>query len=448
MLKAQLEKVKATIAEKQKAMEALMKAAHEKGLTLSDEQNTQYAALEKDVEKLETEQKRLEKLIEASEKAAKTATPAAGENPDEAKKSAKGDPDPKGDPKIIVKSNLPKGVGFAQYAQAKLISQLNAKNGVFEAPIEVAKRMGFGEDVQDLITKATLGTTTDANFAATLVHENHLVGEFVELLRQATVFDKLQGFRAVPFRSKIPSQVTGGSASWVGEGAAKPLTNPTFSEVEIGEHKLAAITVYTQELMRRSDPSVSVLVRDDLIAASATLVDNTFLDAAASSSTRPAGVLNGVTMTPNTGETAAAYEADLLALINTFVANNLSLDGAYFLMSETRAAQIALLRDALGNSYFNGMALRGSRTLLGIPVITSQALGNKIILVKTSEILLAQDGGVDVSYSDQATLVDGGTTHHLWQENKFAVRVEKFITWAKRRPVAAAYLDYTTTPTP
>ncbi|MFX4990373.1 phage major capsid protein, partial [Acinetobacter baumannii] len=93
-------------------------------------------------------------------------------------------------------------------------------------------------------------------------------------------------FRAVPFRSKIPSQVTGGTASWVGEGAAKPLTNPTFSEVEIGEHKLAAITVYTQELMRRSDPSVSVLVRDDLIAASATLVDNTFLDAVAASSTR------------------------------------------------------------------------------------------------------------------------------------------------------------------
>lgn len=86
------------------------------------------------------------------------------------------------------------------------------------------------------------------------------------------------------------------------------LQNPTFSEVEIGEHKLAAITVYTQELMRRSDPSVSVLVRDDLIAASATLVDNTFLDAVAASSTRPAGVLNGVTMTPNTGETAAAYE--------------------------------------------------------------------------------------------------------------------------------------------
>ncbi|HHY2116904.1 TPA: phage major capsid protein [Acinetobacter baumannii] len=446
MLKAQLEKVKATIAEKEKAMEALMNAAHEKKQTLNDEQNTRYEALEKDVERLELEQKRLEKLIQAAEKAATTATPVAGGNPVEAAKSAGGDPEPTG--KIIVKSNLPKGIGFAQYAQAKIVSQLNAKEGRFESPLEVAKRMGFGDEVQDLITKATLGTTTDAGFAATLVHENQLVGEFVELLRQATVFDKLQGFRAVPFRSKIPSQVTGGTASWVGEGAAKPLTNPTFGEVEIGEHKLAAITVYTQELMRRSDPSVSVLVRDDLIAASAALVDATFLDSVAASAVRPAGVLNGVTATPNTGETAAAYEKDLLALINTFVTNNLSLDGAYFLMSETRAAQIALLRDALGNSYFNGMALRGSRTLLGIPVITSQSLGNKIILVKTSEILLAQDGGVDVSYSDQATLVDGSTTHHLWQENKFAVRVEKFITWAKRRPVAAAYLDYTTTPTP
>ncbi|MDC5072918.1 phage major capsid protein [Acinetobacter baumannii] len=446
MLKAQLEKVKATIAEKQKAMEALMNAAHEKKQTLNDEQNTQYSALEKDVERLEIEEKRLEKLIQAAEKAATTATPIAGGNPVEAAKSAGGDPEPTG--KIIIKSNLPKGIGFAQYAQAKIVSQLNAKEGRFESPLEVAKRMGFGDEVQDLITKATLGTTTDAGFAATLVHENQLVGEFVELLRQATVFDKLQGFRAVPFRSKIPSQVTGGTASWVGEGAPKPLTNPTFGEVEIGEHKLAAITVYTQELMRRSDPSVSVLVRDDLIAASAALVDATFLDSVAASAVRPAGVLNGVTVTPNTGETAAAYEKDLLALINTFVTNNLSLDGAYFLMSETRAAQIALLRDALGNSYFNGMALRGSRTLLGIPVITSQSLGNKIILVKTSEILLAQDGGVDVSYSDQATLVDGSTTHHLWQENKFAVRVEKFITWAKRRPVAAAFLDYTTTPTP
>ena len=440
-MKEYLAKLLKALSEKNQAMQTALSKASAEGTTPDESTEAEIQAIEKDIAALNVNIERTKKQIAAADEAAKTATPVAGETSEQAKDTAEGK---KEVPRIQVESNLPKGIGFAQYARAKLCSQLAAKNGNFISPVDMAKQMGFGGEVQDLVTKATLGTTTDVGFASALVQENRLVGEFVDMLRAATVFDQLTGFRNVPFNSKIPSQLTGGTAAWVGEGAAKPLTNPTYGEVEIKEHKLAAITVYTQELMRRSDPAVDVLVRDDLIEASKTLIDNTFLDAVAASTTRPAGVLNGVVATPNTGTTAAAYEADLLALINSFVTANLSLDGSYFLMSETRAAQISLLRDALGNSYFTGMALRGTRTLMGIPVITSQAVGNKIILVKTSEILLAQDGGVDVSYSDQATLVDGGTTHHLWQENKFAVRVEKFITWAKRRPIAAAFLNYAT----
>lgn len=438
-MKEYLAKLLKALAEKNTAMQAALSKSAEAGTTPDETTEAEIQAIEKDIAALNVNIERTKKQIAAAEEAAATATPVAGETSEQAKDTAEGK---KEVPRIQVESNLPKGIGFAQYARAKLAAALEAKKGHYIAPVDMAKQLGFGDEVQDLVTKATLGTTTDAGFAASLVTENRLVGEFVDMLRAATVFDQLAGFRNVPFNSKIPSQLTGGQAQWVGEGAPKPLTNPTYSEVEIKEHKLAAITVYTQELMRRSDPAVDILVRDDLIEASKTLIDNTFLGAGAATAVRPAGVLNGVTATPNTGTTAANYEADLLALVNSFVAANLSLDGSYFVMSETRAAQISLLRDALGNTYFQGMALRGTRTLMGIPVITSQTVGDKIILVKTSEILLAQDGGVDVSYSDQATLVDGGTTHHLWQENKFAVRVEKFITWAKRRPIAAAYLDY------
>lgn len=433
------------LAAKNLELQGHMTKSLDAGQTPDEEAEKSIQAVEAEIEQIEKNIARVKKQIAAAEAAAKTATPVAGQTAEEATKTAKGDPDPEGKKPKIEIVPLAKGVGFAQYARAKILSQLAAKEGNYKSALDVAKERGFGDEVQDLVTKATLGTTTDAGFAASLVTENRLVGEFVDMLRAATVFDQLAGFRNVPFNSKIPSQLTGGQAQWVGEGAPKPLTNPTYGEVEIKEHKLAAITVYTQELMRRSDPAVDILVRDDLIEASKTLIDNTFLDAGAATAVRPAGVLNGVTVTPNTGTTAANYEADLLALVNSFVTANLSLDGAYFIMSETRAAQISLLRDALGNTYFQGMALRGTRTLMGIPVITSQTVGDKIILVKTSEILLAQDGGVDVSYSDQATLVDGGTTHHLWQENKFAVRVEKFITWAKRRPIAAAFLDYTPT---
>lgn len=443
-MKEYLAKLLKALAEKNQAMQTALSKSAEAGSTPDEATEAEIQAIEKDIAAIEVNIERTKKQIAAAEAAAKTATPVAGRTAEEATKSAKGDPDPEGKKPKIEIVPLAKGVGFAQYARAKILSQLAAKEGNYKSALDVAKERGFGDEVQDLVTKAALGTTTDAGFAASLVTENRLVGEFVDMLRAATVFDQLAGFRNVPFNSKIPSQLTGGQAQWVGEGAPKPLTNPTYGEVEIKEHKLAAITVYTQELMRRSDPAVDILVRDDLIEASKTLIDNTFLDAGAATAVRPAGVLNGVTATPNTGTTAANYEADLLALINSFVTANLSLDGSYFVMSETRAAQISLLRDALGNTYFQGMALRGTRTLMGIPVITSQTVGDKIILVKTSEILLAQDGGVDVSYADQATLVDGGTTHHLWQENKFAVRVEKFITWAKRRPIAAAFLDYST----
>ena len=440
-MKEYLAKLLKALSEKNQAMQTALSKASAEGTTPDESTEAEIQAIEKDIAALNVNIERTKKQIAAAEEAAKTATPAAGQTEAQAKATAEGK---KEVPHIQVESNLPKGIGFAQYARAKLAAALEAKKGHYIAPVDMAKQLGFGDEVQDLVTKATLGATTDAGFAASLVTENRLVGEFVDMLRAATVFDQLTGFRNVPFNSKIPSQLTGGQAQWVGEGAPKPLTNPTYDEVEIKEHKLAAITVYTQELMRRSDPAVDILVRDDLIEASKTLIDNTFLDAAAASAVRPAGVLNGVTATPNTGTTAANYEADLLALVNSFVTANLSLDGSYFIMSETRAAQISLLRDALGNTYFQGMALRGTRTLMGIPVITSQTVGDKIILVKTSEILLAQDGGVDVSYSDQATLVDGATTHHLWQENKFAVRVEKFITWAKRRPIAAAFLNYAT----
>lgn len=441
-MKEYLAKLLKALAEKNQAMQTALSKSAEAGSTPDEATEAEIQAIEKDISAIEVNIERTKKQIAAVEAAVKTATPAAGQTAAQAKAAAEGNPDPEGNKPKIEIVPLAKGVGFAQYARAKILSQLAAKEGNYKSALDVAKERGFGDEVQDLVTKATLGTTTDAGFAASLATENRLVGEFVDMLRAATVFDQIAGFRNVPFNSKIPSQLTGGTASWVGEGAPKPLTNPTYGEVEIKEHKLAAITVYTQELMRRSDPAVDILVRDDLIEASKTLIDNTFLDAGAATAVRPAGVLDGVVETANTGTTAANYEADLLALVDSFVTANLSLDGAYFIMSETRAAQISLLRDALGRSYFEGMALRGTRTLMGIPVITSQTVGDKIILVKTSEILLAQDGGVDVSYSDQATLVDGGTTHHLWQENKFAVRVEKFITWAKRRPIAAAFLDY------
>lgn len=432
------------LAQKNAEKQGIVTKALDAGQTPNEEEEQKIAAIDAEIATIQKNIDRVKDMIKQTETAATTATPVAGDDPEEAKKSAKGDPEPKKDPKVEVKSNLPKGMPFAQFARAKMLACHEQKQGRLLTVVDAAKALGYDEAVVQYVEKATLGTTTDAGFAAPLVQQDTYKGDFLELLRNATIFDKLKGYRAVPFNVKINGQLSGGTASWVGEGAKKPLTNPTFNSIEIKEHKLAAITVYTQELLRRADPAIDQLVLNDLIEATKVLIDTTFLGTQAQTDVTPAGILNGVTAIEPSGTTAAQIEADLLKLITAFVAANLTTDNAYFLMSETRAMQYALLRDALGNTYFNGMSFAGSaRSLLGIPVITSQSIGDKIILVKMSELLVAQDGGVDVAYSDQATLVDGSTTHNLWQENKFAIRVEKFITWAKRRAIAAAYIDYT-----
>ncbi len=432
------------LAQKNAEKQGIVTKALDAGQTPNEEEEQKISAIDAEIATIQKNIDRVKDMIKQTESAATTATPVAGDDPEEAKKSAKGDPEPKKDPKVEVKSNLPKGMPFAQFARAKMLACHEQKQGRLLTVVDAAKALGYDEAVVQYVEKATLGTTTDAGFAAPLVQQDTYKGDFLELLRNATIFDKLKGYRAVPFNVKINGQLSGGTASWVGEGAKKPLTNPTFNSIEIKEHKLAAITVYTQELLRRADPAIDQLVLNDLIEATKVLIDTTFLGTQAQTDVTPAGILNGVTAIEPSGTTAAQIEADLLKLITAFVAANLTTDNAYFLMSETRAMQYALLRDALGNTYFNGMSFAGSaRSLLGIPVITSQSIGDKIILVKMSELLVAQDGGVDVAYSDQATLVDGSTTHNLWQENKFAIRVEKFITWAKRRAIAAAYIDYT-----
>lgn len=420
--------VEKSIADKSEAVNQIMAEALGAGETPNEEQEAKIKSLEAETAVLETNLERLKKIQAGAAKAAQTAKPVA--------------------PAVIDSASLrdngqEKGIGFAQIARVKMLMQHSArKDSVMLSPLQAAKALGYNDRVAQTVEKAVLGTTTDTGFAAPLVEPKVYAQEFIELLRNANVFAQIAGYRNVPFNVKINAQLTGGSSQWVGEGKAKPLTNPTYGHVDIKEHKLAAITVYTDELLRRADPAIDKLVLDDLIKSTADLINKTFLDDAAQTDARPAGILNGATKIDSTGTTADKVEADLLSLINTFATANLSTDNSYLLMSETRAMQLALLRDALGNAYFHGMSFAGTRSLLGLPVVTSQAVGDKIVLLKASELFVAQDGDVDVSYSDQATLTDGSTVHNLWQENKAAVRVEKYITWAKRRPIAAAYIQY------
>lgn len=426
----------------------LTKAATEKRTT-NDDEEAEVKAVEDDIVRLEANLARVEGFIADVLIAAENATPAAGDSEEEAGASAEGDPEPEKSAKGITAvrdNNAKKGIGFAQLAKAKALSVLQQKKGNYITPLEIAKSQGMDKRVIQALEKASVLNTTNSS---ALIVENQLADEFVELLRAETIVDKLAPMmRVAPFNTTIPGMGTGSVAAWVGEGAPKPATNPTFQTVEIKHHKLAGIVVRTDDLLKLSTPSTDQMLLNDLVESSATLIDTTFMDDAPQTSTRPAGVLNGATKIAATGRTAAEYDADLAALNNEFISNNLSLTGAHYIMSATRASAMGRLRDALGNPYYRGMASGpGEKTLDGLPVIESENAGNVIALVKPSELYLADDGDVEVAFSDQATIDMGATTLvNLWQQNMTAIRAERHITWAKRRVVAASYIDYSQLP--
>ncbi len=145
--------------------------------------------------------------------------------------------------------------------------------------------------------------------------------------------------------------------------------------------------------------------------------------------------------------------ATLLGKLDT---NNVPFDNVVLLMSSSQAMRLGLMVTDLGVPLFPAIGRDGG-TLLGLPVIVSANVGTKIIALNADDILLAEDPGVQVDVSDQATVemddvpVAGDTSpfsaattvKSFWQNNLVGVRVEQFITWKAARTSAVEYLSNT-----
>jgi HK97 family phage major capsid protein/HK97 family phage prohead protease len=344
--------------------------------------------------------------------------------------------------KITVSKNLPKGTGFTRYVMA----MANARGSISDA-LKHAERWTDTPEVAEYI-KAAAGTTTGANWAAPLVDPGNLAGEFLELLMPETVLGKISNFRRVPFNTQIPIQTGGATVNWVGEAAAKPVTENTFDTVALGINKVAGIIVLTDELVRLSTPNAEQLVRNDLIRQISKFLDEQFLDPGVSATgSNPASVTNTAASITATGTDADAFRADLRALRALFYQANMSTAGSVLVIDSVTADALADMVNPLGQSEFPNLSVTGG-SIRGMEVVVSNnspadSSGSNLTLMKASEILMADDGVTLIDASREATLdMNGGNTpaFSLWQKNCVGVRAERWITWLKARANAVAYI--------
>jgi HK97 family phage major capsid protein/HK97 family phage prohead protease len=465
----QIASFEATRQAKAAAMQTLMDASAETGETLDEAQAAEYDELAAEVEAID---KHLLRLRAAQKANLEHATPVVASDPQEAAAVRGGAPTSA----IVVRADntVPKGTAFTRYAIALMRGEGNLARALAEAKSEagwsstpeVLKLLEVQANGANLgrIMRAAVaaGTAVDPVWAGPLVQFQIMASEFVELLRPATILGRVPGFTRVPFNIKIPRQTAGSTVGWVGEGKAKPISSLAFDNITLQWAKCAGIVVLTDELVRFSNPAAEGLVQNDLIKAISQFLDKAFVDPAIAgvAGVSPPSITNGVPPIPASGPTSDDFRADLLKLKQAFATKNMSTAGCVLLMPETQADALGMILTPLGVPMFPGVNANGG-TILGMPVITSQndgltgiadaPAGNRIVMLKPSEILLADDGQVMIDASREASLQmdsapasppDATTVFmSLWQENMVGLRAERWINWIARRTGAVQWIS-------
>lgn len=416
---------------KQDRMTAIMASAGTESVTLDDAQSTEYETLNDEVKRIDVH---LTRLADYEKSLALTAKPIEPKIETAMRQYTP----------ITVKANVPLGTAFVRYVKAYA-----ACNGNRLEAAEFAKQWQDSTPEVALALKAAVaaGNTTDSAWAKPLVPSfQSLANEFIEIVRPATILGRLPDLRKVPFNVTIPVQTLASSVGWVGEGAPKPVSKLGFGSVNLGIAKAAGIVVLTEELVKLSSPAADEVVKRDLTNTMQQFLDAQFIDpaVAAVANVSPGSITNGA------GTAAATTNpwADMQAMIQKFIANGVPLTRAAWIMSQTNAFAIGLLSNAVGQRIFELVPTGG--TAFGLPVVTSEAAKQWIILVDQGSILYADDGGVDIAISREASIqMDSApdnpalaTTVYesMFQMNKVAVRAERFVNWARVAPKVVEYL--------
>jgi hypothetical protein len=430
-------------------MEAVRQKSMDEGRSTDQAEQEEFDALQAEVAALDGDLKRYRDLEKAQ---AHNARPIV---PSQVKTAADGTAARGG--VSIAKPQPEKGIRFARYAKCLAISSKT------QQPLVSVAEGFYGKTDPDLvdIVKAAVSAMTSSNTDALIGNEGGFA-DFVEFLRPLTILGRfgtgnIPGLTRIPFRVPLITENSETEAQWVGEGKGKPLTKFTVGRNEINPLKIAAIAVQTMELIRDSSPSSDVLLRNSLAKAIAKRSDLSFVDpaSAAVANVRPASILNGVAAVGNSAATGAdGVREDVQAIIGAFVTANNALQSGVWLMSATYALRLMMMLNPLGQREFPGITMQGG-TFFELPVIVSNYLTDYVALVNAEDIYLADEGGVDIAMSTEASLemVDNPTQDSgaadpvetsvvsMFQTNSVAFRAERTMNWARRRASGVAWMD-------
>jgi len=218
----------------------------------------------------------------------------------------------------------------------------------------------------------------------------------------------------------------------VSEDGAKPIQNFTFTQIDLTLIKYACIVPFTKEFEMYSPLDFASTVRRYATEWFGAVFDDILFNGDAN--------INGLQDISTTNATITGTQMagltvnDLLDVIGGMRSGDMV--GAKWYWHPTVWAKLFQKENTAGQREFPLNDING-RTLLGFPVIVSDYMQTYVSGASAStdfgyfgnlkKLFVGKYGGLDISFSDQASYVSGETTVHMWQKNEMGFRLEMFV---------------------
>jgi len=330
-----------------------------------------------------------------------------------------------------------------------------------EHPLEVFNRVFRKGDMIQRAASAP-ATTTTSGWASQLVNTGYV--DFLDLLLPASVFPGLasramrlsfgrNGVISIPTRAPTPTI----AGSFVAEGSPIPVRQGAFTSQTFTPKKMGVISAFTREIAEHSTPAIETLIRNAMQEDTSVSLDAILLDTTAASSTRPAGIRNGVSgLTATAGGGFAALVGDIKQLTNALLTGSSgNLRSPVWIMNPAQSLSIGLTQNAGGDFPFATEI--NQKRFTGYPVVVSgNVTAGMVILLDAADFAVIEAGAPRFDVSDQAVLhfedttpVQIGTTgapnvvaapaRSLWQTDSMAIRMILDVNWGFVRAGTIAF---------
>ncbi|RLP22256.1 phage major capsid protein [Mesorhizobium sp. YM1C-6-2] len=330
-------------------------------------------------------------------------------------------------------------------------------------PLKVLEERYGDHEATQVFVRAAVdpAKTTVSGWASELIETETVA--FLETLREISFYPRLAALGAnlqfgpgrgqikIPARSSTPSI----SGSFVAEGAPIPVRRIGLTSATLSPHKMGVISYFTREIAKYSSPQIENMLRNEIRADTADTLDTLLIDANAGSSTRPAGLLNGVSALSASsagGWTAIMEDIDTLAAPFDTAKAGRSL---VLLMNRREARKLSMVPGPDGTFGAMGKVLADA----GItPISSVNVPEGRLIMIDAADFATAAGDRPEFDVSEQAVIHaedtspaqigTAGTPNtvaapviSMFQTASIALRMLMDVTWAMRRTGMVQWID-------